>query len=156
MPAAVERRRAPRIRATARPPTSPRTAFNTTSRTTRSNDTYAFDPQIHAEFPERPRRLADALWEHSAGEDEYLKHVAARRGYDAFDFARRVSVPALVAVGEADTVARGSSTPLAASKRLAQTLPQSELLLVPRVRHMLYWERPEAIGPPVLEFLARS
>lgn len=120
------------------------------------NDTYAFDPQTHALHPERPKELARALWEHSAPAEEYLKHVDARRGYDAFDFARRISVPSLVVVGGADTVARGVSTPLAASHRLVETLLQSELFVVPRVRHMLYWEEPDAVWPRVLEFLART
>lgn len=119
------------------------------------NDDYGFSPATFRDDPARPRRLADALWRNAASEAEYLKHVDARRGYTAFDGADTVTQPALLAVGADDRAARGNATPVAATQKLAQLLPRAELAILPGMRHMVFWERPAAIWPRVLDFLSR-
>lgn len=120
------------------------------------NDDFAFSPENYRAHPERAARLADALWTHQGSEAEFLKHAAARRGYDTFADLQRLAVPALVVCGEEDAVARGRSTPVQVARDLAAGLPQAELLLVPHTRHMLYWEAPDVCWPRIREFLARA
>lgn len=120
------------------------------------NETFAFAPETHRLHPERPRRLADALVAHAPSPEEFLKHVDARRGYDALAAAEGVRTATLALVGEDDTVARGTSNPVAATRRAAKQIAGAELLILPAVRHMLFWEKPELVWPPILAFLERN
>jgi len=65
-----------------------------------------------------------------------------------------ITAPALVICGEEDTVARGTSTPVGVARELAAGLPNARLALIPRTRHMLFWESPETCWTAVREFLA--
>ena len=56
-------------------------------------------------------------------------------------------------VGAEDNVARGTGTPVTAAQDLAAKLPNSRLVEIPGVRHMLFWERPEVVWPEVERFL---
>jgi pimeloyl-ACP methyl ester carboxylesterase len=117
------------------------------------NDDFAFSPTSYRAHPERAAALADALWEHAGSEEEFLKHVLARQGYDTLADLGAVQQPALVLVGAEDTVRRGSSTPLQTSHDLAAGLPHAELEVVPGVRHMVFWEAPETTWARVRRFL---
>jgi pimeloyl-ACP methyl ester carboxylesterase len=118
------------------------------------NDDFAFHPDHYRAHPERAEALADALWEHAGTEQEFLKHVLARQGYNTTADLDRVTTPTLVICGEEDHVARGISTPVAVAHALAAGLPNARLVLVPKTRHMLFWESPEACWAAVREFLA--
>jgi 3-oxoadipate enol-lactonase len=113
-----------------------------------------FHPEINRAHPERAVALADAMWEHAATEAEFLKHVAARGGFQTIDGVEQITRPALVIVGDEDRAARGDSTPVEFARTLAARLPHAELEIVPRTRHMLFWERPEVCWPRVKRFLA--
>lgn len=119
------------------------------------NDDFAFSPEHYRRYPERAEALADALWEHQGPESEYLKHVEARVGYSTVDLAREVSRPCLVLCGSEDDVARGVSTPVRFSSELAAALPNTELKLLPGIRHMTFWEEPDLAWAAVKDFLAR-
>ncbi len=119
-----------------------------------SDEDWAFHPEVRAAHPERPAALADAMWAHAATEEEFLKHVRARGGHRTLDDVERITAPALVIVGDEDFAARGDTTPTEFAKVLAARLPNAELAIIPRTRHMLFWERPEACWPRVREFLA--
>ncbi len=119
-----------------------------------SAEDWAFHPEVRAAHPERPAALADAMWEHAATEEEFLKHVRARSGHQTLDDVERITAPALVIVGDEDFAARGDTTPTEFAKVLAARLPNAELAIIPRTRHMLFWERPEACWPRVKQFLA--
>ncbi len=118
------------------------------------NEDFAFHPEVYRAHPERAVALADAMWEHAATEAEFLKHVAARNGFRTIDDVERIAQPALVIVGEEDRAARGDTTPVEFAPVLAERLPRAELAIVPRTRHMLFWERPEECWPLVKRFLA--
>jgi pimeloyl-ACP methyl ester carboxylesterase len=117
------------------------------------NDDFAFHPDNYRAHPERAEALADALWEHAGTEAEFRKHVLARQGYLTTEGLTEVATPALVICGEEDTVARGTSTPAGVARELAAGLPHARLVLVPRTRHMLFWESPVACWAAVREFL---
>ncbi len=119
-----------------------------------SAEDWAFHPEVRAAHPERAEAMADAMWEHAATEPEFLKHVRARSGHQTLDGAETIQQPALVIVGDEDIAPRGDSTPVEFAHVLASRLPNAELEVVPRTRHMLFWERPEACWPRVKRFLA--
>lgn len=118
------------------------------------NDDFAFHPDNYRAHPERAEALADALWEHAGTEAEFRKHVLARQGYVTTEGLAEIHTPALVICGAEDTVARGTSTPVGVARELAAGLPHARLALVPRTRHMLFWESPDACWAAVHEFLA--
>ncbi len=118
------------------------------------NTDFAFHPDVYRDHPERAVALADAMWEHAAPEAEFMKHVAARNGFRTIDDVERVAQPTLVIVGDEDRAARGDTTPVEFAPVLAARLPRGELAIVPRTRHMLFWERPEECWPRVKRFLA--
>lgn len=108
----------------------------------------AFTAETFARSPERPRQLADALWAGAAREDEFMKHVDARRGYSAFDGAAEVAVPSLLLVGDGEGKNRREGT-----QRLAGLLPHAELAVLPGTGHMVFWEDPPATWTRVRAFL---
>lgn len=118
------------------------------------NDDFAFYPEIYRDHHERAVALADAVWEHAATEDEYLKHVQARAGFRTIDDVETLQQPTLVLVGDEDFASRGDTTPVEFARVLAERMPRAELALVPRTRHMLFWERPDECWARVKQFLA--
>ena len=63
---------------------------------------------------------------------------------------RRVKHPALVVVGQADRV-----VPSRLGIRLAEALPDSELLVLPEVGHVPQFEATAEVLAPLLAFLER-
>jgi 3-oxoadipate enol-lactonase len=118
------------------------------------NDDFAFHPDNFRAHPERAEALADAMWEHAGPEEQFLKHALARQGYNTTEGIEQVTTPTLVICGDEDNVARGTSTPVGVAHALAAGLPNARLFLVPRTRHMLFWESPEACWGAVKDFLA--
>lgn len=84
----------------------------------------------------------------------YLLHVVARMSHRTTEHLGRIAAPALVVVGEHDTVAHGTPSHVASSRHLAENLPNARLVLVPGAAHGLFWEQPDETNRIVLEFLA--
>lgn len=91
------------------------------------------------------RRLVLASRPHVAGE---LWRTAG--SVDLLDGARNVTVPSLVIGGARDRVLPGRH-----SRRLAETLPDAELLLLPDVGHVAMLERPDEVCMALEAFAAR-
>jgi pimeloyl-ACP methyl ester carboxylesterase len=69
---------------------------------------------------------------------------------DSFATLQSVTVPTLVVVGDEDTL-----TPVAESEKLAQTIPNAELVVLPRAGHLSSVEQPEAFNAAFAAFLTR-
>jgi len=63
-------------------------------------------------------------------------------------------VPTLVLCGADDGIERRGSTPAATAKRLAPLIPDAELALIPKTRHMIFWDGDSALIA-LQDFLAR-
>lgn len=61
-----------------------------------------------------------------------------------------IRVPTLVLAGDADLLA-----PPPVARLLAQTIPGSEIKIIPECGHSAYWERPDLFNTQVLDFIAR-
>ena len=72
--------------------------------------------------------------------------MAARR--DSFDVLRAVQVPALVVVGDQDTL-----SPVDTAQAMADALPQGRLAVMPEAGHLSAVEDPKAFGAVVTGFL---
>lgn len=69
--------------------------------------------------------------------------------WDLRDSLRTLRTPTLVVHGEADAI------PMDLVREWTTALPDARLLAVPRAGHFAYAERPDAVWPAVLAFLAR-
>ncbi len=78
----------------------------------------------------------------------YARIFAALGEHDASDLLERIRVPALVIAGGADRL-----TPAALAERMAETLPDAELELVPGATHFGLLEFPQEISGRVERFL---
>jgi pimeloyl-ACP methyl ester carboxylesterase len=68
--------------------------------------------------------------------------------------AGKVKVPTLILCGADDGIERRGSTPATTAKRLGAATPGAELVLVPGVRHMTFWDGSGALNA-LQDFLAR-
>ena len=71
-----------------------------------------------------------------------------REGYDWHEPLRALSTPALVLHGQEDAL------PATVATELSQLLPRARLVLIPRARHMPFWEAPRRFFSEVDAFLA--
>jgi pimeloyl-ACP methyl ester carboxylesterase len=69
---------------------------------------------------------------------------------DSFQTLKAVNLPALVVVGEEDTL-----TPVEESRKLSAALSNAELVVVPRAGHLCSLEQPDAFNRSLNTFLAR-
>jgi pimeloyl-ACP methyl ester carboxylesterase len=77
-----------------------------------------------------------------------LRHLVAENHEAFWASTRRIKHPALVVVGEEDRL-----VPSRQGIRLAHSLPNGELLLLPGVGHVPQFEAPEQILEPLMDFL---
>jgi 3-oxoadipate enol-lactonase len=69
---------------------------------------------------------------------------------DSVSTLKTINVPALVLVGEEDTL-----SPLADAELMRRNVAGSQLKVIPRAGHYAVWEQPEAVGGAVRKFLDR-
>jgi 3-oxoadipate enol-lactonase len=77
-----------------------------------------------------------------------LRGMASRP--DSTEILDSIRVPTLIMVGEEDTV-----TPVADSRRMADRIVGSELVVIPGSAHLTSLERPDAVNSAVRAFLER-
>lgn len=118
------------------------------------NTRMAFNQGFFAAHPEVVKALSDALWLRQTSPEQHRYHYDARRTWDTLGNAARVKVPTLVLCGADDDVNRGGSTPAGTARRLAELVPGAELVLVPAVKHMTFWDGDGALRA-LQDFLAR-
>ena len=78
--------------------------------------------------------------EKTTSPEQHRYYYKARRTSDILGNAPKVKVPTLILCGADDDVNRSGSTPVRTARRLAELVPGSELVLVPNVKHMTFWD----------------
>jgi pimeloyl-ACP methyl ester carboxylesterase len=109
------------------------------------NTHMAFNERFFAAHPQVVQALSDALWQRQTSAEQHRYHYDARRTWDTLGNGPKVTVPTLVLCGADDDVNRGGSTPVGTARRLAELIPGSELVLVPDVKHMTFWDGDGAV-----------
>ena len=118
------------------------------------NDGMAYNPDFYRQHRDLAAALADALWSGQSTVELFRLHEAARLTWDTLAEARNVKVPTLILCGADDGIDRRGSTPAATAKRLGEAVAGAELVLVPGVRHMTFWDGSGALNA-LQDFLAR-
>ncbi|HVO96364.1 MAG TPA: alpha/beta hydrolase [Terriglobales bacterium] len=104
------------------------------------NTHMAFNSDFYRAHPEQVKALSDALWQRQTSPEQHRYHFDARRTWDTLGKGPLIRVPTLVLCGAEDDVNRGGSTPVGTARRLAEVAPGAELALVPKVKHMTFWD----------------
>jgi len=104
------------------------------------NDTMAFNPEFYREHGDVVKALADAVWSGQSTAEVFRRHEDARLTWDTLAKAAEVKVPALILCGADDDVNRRGSTPVDTAKRLGALTPAAELFLIPKTKHMTFWD----------------
>jgi 3-oxoadipate enol-lactonase len=104
------------------------------------NDTMAFNADFYREHGDVVTELASAVWSGQSTPEQFRRHEDARLTWDTLARAAEVKVPTLILCGADDDVSRRGSTPVDTAKRLAELTPGGELFLIPRVKHMTFWD----------------
>ena len=123
-------------------------------RTHVDNDVMAYNPDFYRKHREVGATLAQALWSGQSTVEQYRIHELARLSWDTFEAAPKITVPTLILCGADDGVERRGSTPASTAKRLAELMPGAKLALVPKTRHMTFWDGTGALDA-LRDFLDR-
>lgn len=110
-----------------------------------------FAPRTRSERAEIVRTFRERL---AAMDPASLGHAVDAVIFSRGDITNRlgeVRCPTLVVCGLDDV-----ATPPARSEEIARAIPGAELALVPGAGHLSAWERPEVVGPLLLEHLERA
>jgi len=118
------------------------------------NDVMAYNADFYRDHRNIAAALAEALWSGQSTVEQYHVHAQARLSWDTLAEAPKVKVPTLVLCGADDGVERRGSTPAATARRLAPLIPGAELALIPKTRHMTFWDGDGALNA-LQDFLAR-
>jgi pimeloyl-ACP methyl ester carboxylesterase len=114
----------------------------------------AFNTDFYRTHRDVADALADALWSGQSTVEQFGYHEKARLTWDALAKATEVKVPTLILCGADDDVNRRGSTPVGTARRLGELVPGAELVLVPSVRHMTFWDGDGALKV-LQDFLTR-
>ena len=118
------------------------------------NDDMAFHPKFFREHNDVVQALSDALWQRQTSPEQHRYHYEARRTWDTLAGADKIDVPTLILCGAEDSVNRAGSTPVGTATKLAARIPGAELVLVPEVKHMTFWDGSGALTA-LQDFLQR-
>jgi pimeloyl-ACP methyl ester carboxylesterase len=118
------------------------------------NDDMAFHAKFFREHKDVVQALSDALWRRQTSPEQHRYHYEARRTWDTLAAAGKIEVPTLVLCGADDNVNRAGSTPVGTASKLAALIPGAELVLVPEVKHMTFWDGSGALAA-LQDFLQR-
>ena len=115
-----------------------------------------FTPEFAAERPEVVESLATAFWENRPSLEDYLKHVIARQQHQTAELLHRITMQALVLIGDRDTGTGGTGSHVEQSEYLAERLPDAELRVIPDTAHGYFWQKPEETMGVIGDFLVRQ
>ena len=114
-----------------------------------------FTPEFASQQPERVDRLFRLFWDHRPDLESYLRHVVARQEHQTADRLAEITQPALILVGDRDTVVMGTGAHTDQSTYLKTQLPNAEMRTIPNVAHGYFWEAPERTIELILEWTRR-
>lgn len=107
-----------------------------------------FTPEFGERRPEVIERRLEQVME--TDPDVFLSVFDIYAGTEMAPWLKEVTAPSLVLTGEND----GGCSPRL-NRFIAGELPDSELVILPALRHAILLEAPDQVAPPVLDFLAR-
>lgn len=115
-----------------------------------------FTPEFASAHPERVERLFLLFWEHRPDLEGYLRHVVARQEHQTAERLHEIAAPALVLIGDRDTVVMGTGSHWDQSAYLTEHLPNAERCVIEGAAHGYFWQMPERTVEVILDWTARD
>jgi pimeloyl-ACP methyl ester carboxylesterase len=115
-----------------------------------------FTPEFAAANPDVVQSLVSAFWDNRPSLENYLKHVIARQQHQTAELVDRITMPALVLIGDRDTGIGGTGSHVEQSEYLASHLPNAEMRVIPDTAHGYFWQKPEETMTAIRVFLAEQ
>ena len=112
-----------------------------------------YNPEFREKNPGEFEKIRRVFLEVMPEPKPYLRHVVARQEHELTDRIGEIRVPTLVIVGEKDRVLGDTTDHVESSRFLAEKIPGAKMVVVPGVRHGLFWEAPQETNRQVLDFL---
>ncbi len=109
---------------------------------------FYFAPSTYADHPELIAAYREKLQEDRDPEGIYQAALAVFNRDDITDELGRISVPALVMVGDNDI-----ATPLDRSELLVEKIPDARLVIIPNAAHMSATEQPALVASAIRDFV---
>lgn len=110
----------------------------------------ALSPQTLREHPDLAERLIEHLRSRPADPGALSAQAIAGASYTSRLTQAHIQVPTLVLHGGADRVVDPRN-----AKLLADRIPGAELVIIPELGHLFFWEDPDGFAAAVTEFLLR-
>lgn len=114
-----------------------------------------FTPEFAAARPDRVDRLFQLFWEHRPDLEGYLRHVVARQEHQTADRLGEIRPPALVLIGDRDTVVMGTGSHWDQSMYLLEHLPNAEQRVITGAAHGYFWQCPDETVSAILEWTSK-
>jgi pimeloyl-ACP methyl ester carboxylesterase len=114
-----------------------------------------FTPEFAAAHPDRVDRLFRLFWDHRPDLESYLRHVQARQEHQTAERLHEITQPALIVIGDRDTLVMGTGAHTDQSEYLKAHLPNAEMRTIRDVAHGYFWQAPERTVELILEWTAQ-
>lgn len=102
--------------------------------------------------PDRVERLWRLFWDHRPDLESYLRHVVARQEHQTADRLAEIGMPALVLIGDRDTVVMGTGSHWDQSEFLLAHLPDATRRIIHGAAHGYFWQCPEETVSAILDW----
>jgi pimeloyl-ACP methyl ester carboxylesterase len=114
-----------------------------------------FTPEFAVAQPDRVARLVRLFWDDRPDLESYLRHVVARQEHQTAERLSEITQPALILIGDRDTVVMGTGAHTDQSAYLKEHLANAELRTIHDVAHGYFWQAPEQTVELILEWTAK-
>jgi pimeloyl-ACP methyl ester carboxylesterase len=115
-----------------------------------------FTPEFVEANTGEVQALIAAFWDNRPSLENYLKHVIARQQHQTAEMLHRITMPALVLIGDRDTGLGGTGSHVEQSMYLAEHLPNATLRVIHDTAHGYFWQKPDETMTVIREFLSEQ
>jgi pimeloyl-ACP methyl ester carboxylesterase len=115
-----------------------------------------FTPEFVEANTGEVQALIAAFWDNRPSLENYLKHVIARQQHQTTEMLHRITMPALVLIGDRDTGAGGTGSHVEQSMFLAEHVPNATLHVIPDTAHGYFWQKPDESMSVIRAFLSEQ
>lgn len=112
-----------------------------------------FTEEFAGQHPDRVEHYLKVRMQNLCPVEFYLRHLLARQSHDTSDRLKDIRQPALILVGEDDRNMTSEINHRMSSEILANGIPNSKLVVLPKERHSYFFANPDAAHKIIRDFI---
>ncbi|MDX1485473.1 MAG: alpha/beta fold hydrolase [Alphaproteobacteria bacterium] len=112
-----------------------------------------FTDRYRSDHPDKVAAFFDLAWERHARWPAYLRLVMARHNWEGTHRLGDISMPALVMIGDGDTI---GSNHVGQGRALLERIPGAEQAVIQGQTHGFFWEQPDHTNALIFEWVERQ